>query len=252
MLKKERQLHILELLDEHRFLTNKELAHKLNVSEMTIRRDIDELSKYKKLIRVYGGVEKLKSKGKELSTKEKIDQHIEEKKQIGKIMNSLIQEDTTIYLGAGTTIYYALPELKKEKLFVITNSLICFQYLIAHTDYKVMLTGGYFNKTTEEFIGEVAEQSFANFNIHIAFIATNGIFNNNITTSSPQEGSIQKKVMENSLTKVLVADHSKFNVADTYTFEHLTNLDYVITDDKLMPQIEDHYAAYTKIIKEEF
>lgn len=82
---------------------------------MTVRRDIDELSKYKKLIRVYGGVEKLKSKGKELSTKEKIDQHIEEKKQIGKIMNSLIQEDTTIYLGAGTTIYYALPELKKRK-----------------------------------------------------------------------------------------------------------------------------------------
>lgn len=74
-------------------------------------------------------------------------------------MNSIIPDNSTIYVGAGTTILYALPFIQKKNLFVITNSLIAFNYLKNHTSYRILLTGGEFSPITEEFIGEVAERS---------------------------------------------------------------------------------------------
>ena len=79
MLKKERQNKILELLEEHSYLTIVEIADVLEVSEMTIRRDVTELSKKNKLKKLYGGAEKLDSQIKELSTQEKI--HAKKKKK---------------------------------------------------------------------------------------------------------------------------------------------------------------------------
>ncbi|MFY9902976.1 MAG: DeoR family transcriptional regulator, partial [Trichococcus sp.] len=107
MLKKERQNRILHLLDETSYLTIVEIATQLEVSEMTIRRDVTELAKENKLKKLYGGAEKLSSEKKELSTQEKIYANIDEKKYIGKVMNEIIKDNSTIFVGAGTTILYA-------------------------------------------------------------------------------------------------------------------------------------------------
>ncbi len=80
--------------------------------------------------------------------KEKIDTNVAEKKYIGQVMNSMIPDNSTIYVGAGTTILYALPFIQKKNLFVITNSLIAFNYLKNHTSYRILLTGGEFSPIT--------------------------------------------------------------------------------------------------------
>lgn len=250
MLKQERHEKILLLLDQNEYLTVTEISKLLNVSGMTIRRDISEMAEYNKLVRVYGGAQKLNIKEKEYSTSEKIDKHVEAKKYIGKVMNSLISNNSTIYLGAGTTIYYAVAEIKKENLKIVTNSLIAFNYLIENTEYEVILTGGEYNKITEEFIGEFAERTFENLNIDIAFAATNGIYHDNITTSNPQEGSIQRKAFEQSKVKVIVADSSKLNVSDVYTFYKLSDADIMITDNHIPQQVKDYYSEFINIIKE--
>jgi DeoR family lactose phosphotransferase system repressor len=186
-----------------------------------------------------------------LSTQEKIDTNVPEKKFIGKVMNSIISDNDTIYIGAGTTMLHALPEIKKANLFVITNSLLAFSYLIYNTDYRVLLTGGEFSRTTEEFYGEIAEKSFDNLNIDIAFAATNGVFDNNVTTANSIEGSIQRVAFAHSRKKCVVADSSKFNRSDVYTFYSLSEVDYLVTDNKLPDTQFDYYSSYTKIIKEE-
>lgn len=58
MLKKERQEQIITLLEKDFYLTNSEIANKLGVSEMTIRRDVTELAKKNKVKKLYGGVER--------------------------------------------------------------------------------------------------------------------------------------------------------------------------------------------------
>ncbi|MFQ7236233.1 MAG: DeoR/GlpR family DNA-binding transcription regulator, partial [Enterococcus hulanensis] len=133
MLKKERQERILDLLHKNDYLSIPEISSNLGVSDMTIRRDINELAEQSLLVKIYGGAQKLEKIEQELSTQEKIDTNVPEKKFIGKVMNSIISDNDTIYIGAGTTMLHALPEIKKANLFVITNSLLAFNYLIYNT-----------------------------------------------------------------------------------------------------------------------
>ena len=85
MLKIERQKEILRYLDKEYTFSVSEMAKYLNVSDMTIRRDVNELADQNKLIRLYGGAQKLDIREKELTTEEKINLHIENKEYIGKI-----------------------------------------------------------------------------------------------------------------------------------------------------------------------
>lgn len=248
MLKSERHQYIIDLLTQNNYATVSEISELLNVSKMTIRRDVSELSKENKVIRLFGGVQLVDTKEKEFSTQEKITLHIDRKKHIGTVMNDLIEDNSTIYVGAGTTIFYALSELTKKNLFIITNSLIAFNYLIEHTEHQVILSGGQLNKNTEEFIGEIAERIFENLNIDIGFSATNGIYQDNITTSSILEGNIQRKAFEHCKVKVVVSDSSKFNVTDRFTFCHLSEIDYVITDNEITPQVKEYYSKFVEIL----
>ncbi|MBV7389135.1 MULTISPECIES: DeoR/GlpR family DNA-binding transcription regulator [Enterococcus] len=251
MLKQERQEKLLDLIQKHTYLSIVEIASRLDVSEMTIRRDITELAKQKKLTKLYGGAQKLDILDKELSTDEKIQTNVAQKKYIGKIINSLIPDHSIIFVGAGTTIYYALPEIQRKDLFVITNSLIAFTYLKENTNYRILLTGGEFSHTTEEFIGEVAVRSFDNLNIDLAFAATNGIFDNNVTTAQFDEGNVQNAAFKKAKTTCIVADSSKLGVSDIYTFTRLSDHDYLITDDGISDELVAHYSDYTKVLKEE-
>lgn len=80
MLKQERQERIIDLIQQHTYLSITDIASRLDVSEMTIRRDVTELAKQKKLIKLYGGAQKLDVLDKELTTGEKISTNVEQKK----------------------------------------------------------------------------------------------------------------------------------------------------------------------------
>ncbi|MDR0921086.1 MAG: DeoR/GlpR family DNA-binding transcription regulator [Lactobacillales bacterium] len=247
MLKTERQERIVSLINEQEFLNVNQIAELLNVTPMTIRRDVNELAEKNKLIRVYGGAQKISLKDREYSTQEKMCWNEENKQYIGNVMNQLIKEGDTIYLGAGTTILHALKNITKKELLIVTNSLIAFQYVQENTDYKVILTGGEYAEVTEEFTGEITEKAFTPLNIDIAFAATNGIYGNNITTSSSNQGRVQREAFAHSKVKAIVADHSKFNVSDVYTFYHLTDIDYVVTDNGISETLLNQYESFVKI-----
>ncbi|MDU4956232.1 MAG: DeoR family transcriptional regulator, partial [Enterococcus faecium] len=102
----------------------------------------------------------------------------------------------------------------------------------------------------EEFIGEVAERSFESLNVDISFAATNGIFDNNVTTAQFIEGNIQNAALNAAKIKCIVADYSKLNKSDVYTFRKLTDFDYLITDNHLSKQDFHHYSKYLTILKE--
>lgn len=251
MLKKERHNIIIELLEEEKFLLVKDIASKLNVSGMTIRRDINELANQDKVIKLYGGVQ-IKENEDNFRVRtmyEKMKSNIEEKKKMGIIMNNLISDNSTIYLGAGTSMLFGAKELNKKNVTIVTNSILSFNYLQENTEYKLVLVGGNYNHLIGEFDGDDAEVFLNNINIDIAFAGTNGIYHNNVTTSNTSGGKIIRKAFENSKVKVIVADNTKFNKSDIYTFYKLKDIDIVITDDGIDKQIKDYYNQFTKVIE---
>ena len=80
---------------------------------------------------------------------------------------------------------------------------------------------------------------------------TNGIFNNNVTTSNALESNIQRAAFKNAKQKVVVADSTKFNISDVYTFYKLSDLNYVITDDQLDEDTLKYFNTFGNILNKE-
>ena len=229
MLKEERIDFILTRLKNNDFIKIKDIANQLDVSTMTIRRDLDELEKDNLILKVHGGARLVSTVNSVKTTTEKIQLEILKKEYIGKVLNSYITENSIIFLPAGTTIYY----------------------LSQNTNYSINLVAGEYIKTTNEFVGSYAESFFKNINIDLAFASTNGIFNDAATTSSNKKVELQREVFKHSRKKYLVADSTKFNKCDMYTSCTLSELDGVITDNEISNELKKYYSKFAKIITKE-
>lgn len=130
MNKYDRLDEITDLVNRKGSIRIAEIVEELNVSDMTIRRDLAELDEQGILTKIHGGARSNSAfQYKEMSHKEKHTQYIEEKKQIAKKAATLIEEGNTVFLGPGTTVELLAEEIHNKNLSVITNCLPVFNIL---------------------------------------------------------------------------------------------------------------------------
>lgn len=249
MLKKERLVKICQVVNSKGIVTINELMEEFDISDMTARRDLDELEKSGKLLRVHGGAQSLSfSMDHELSHIEKSSVQIKEKKKIVHKAMSLIQEGETIFLGPGTTIQLLAESLIGRNIRVVTNSHAVFNILSNDSITDVILTGGEYRTNTNTFVGPITNLMLKKMQYNKAFISCNGIYNSSITTYSLEEGESQQIALDNSKEKYLLADNKKFNRTDFYIYYDVSNFDSVITDNEIDSDILEHYQQYTQIV----
>lgn len=248
MIKEERFKVILEKLEEQGFVKVSCLNDLLNVSEMTIRRDLVELEKNGSLVRVHGGARKLSDKkGHELSHYQKQQINIDEKIIIAKKIAACIEEDDIIFLGAGTTIELVPNYLKQNQLKIITNSLPIFNKLLYDERYETILIGGTYRSLTGAFFGSITNSTMEKIRTNKAFIGVNAINGNIITNYSEEEGRTQKIILDNAFDKYIIADSSKLNSFDFYHFYNLEEATGLITDSDITEEDIRKYQEITKI-----
>ena len=220
----------------------------LDVTEMTIRRDLKELEEKGLLKRIHGGAKKIKSISQvEYSNAEKKEKNISQKRYISKQISDMLNEDDTVFFGAGTTIEFVAEYIGEKRLKVFTNSLYLFNELINIKTIDLRLVGGSFRNITGAFVGPMAVESIKNLRFKKSFIGVNGINDNNAFTYSEDEGYLQKLVLDNSVEKYIVADYSKIGVEDFYSFYNIDEVS-IITDDKISSQDLKSLKKYTKVI----
>lgn len=257
MLKTERQQSILAMCDRYGAITVKFIQEVLNVSDMTIRRDLEELSKKKKLQRVHGGAQKIdyperspSIEGNELSHTEKKKLHTKEKTHIARNAAAYITEaDDTIFLGSGTTIELMTQYIKQSSLRIVTNSLPVFNLLSETKKFELYLIGGLYREKTGAFIGSIANEAVQKIGIKKAFVGVNGLKGSEVSNFSIEEGTLQKIVLDNAAEKCLVSDANKFDHSDFYNFYDLRKIDALFTDATLSAELKSYYQQYTKIIQ---
>ena len=147
MIKAERQDKVRQLLEEQGTVSVKEISDALGVSDMTIRRDLEELASLGEIERVHGGARSAQGRPHamlrhEYSHSEKRTKHAEEKLQIARRSVELIEEGSTIFLGTGTTVEQMASMLPAFRLRIVTNSLSVFNLLEAREDCDLCLVGG--------------------------------------------------------------------------------------------------------------
>lgn len=251
MIKEKRHETILELLSQHDVMKVSDLVEELNVTDMTIRRDLQELEDQNLLIRVHGGARKLENGSLpflELSHREKRDINPEAKKEIAKLIAKNIHDHETVFLGSGSTIELVYDYLDLNYAKIITNSIYVFDQFKYDDRFELILTGGIYRSKTGSFTGTIANDFMETINVEKAFIGVNAINDNKVFNANEDEGVIQRIVLNNARKKYLVADSLKFNSLDFYQFYNLENADYLVTDKKLSPELKEKYSEWIQIL----
>ena len=253
MIKAERQDHVRQLLAAQGTASVREISDSLGVSEMTVRRDLEELSRTGDLVRVHGGAKAAEpQKGplidREYSHSEKRAKHASEKRQVAQRAASLVHPGSTVFLGTGTTIELMVPLLPACRLRIITNSLSVFNLLEDRDDYELCLVGGMYRRRTAAFVGPMAEEAISTLGIDQAFIGANGVLDGAVSTSNMEEGKFQQLVLDKACKRYLVADSSKLGRRDFYSFYKLSDLDGLVGEPQAPADARAAVEEYTKVI----
>ena len=212
MLGEERRQFILNLINKTGSIKAIDIAKMLEVSELTIRRDLDKLAKNELLKRTHGGAINILSVGHEMKFDVQKEKYIDEKKRIALAASSLIEEGDVILIEAGTTGYQtALNITNRAKLTIITNSCdIAVLLGKTNPDYKIVLSGGILNTDTRALVGPIADFAFKTTFVDKAFIGISGIdLEKGITAADPIEAQTKKNIIACAKQVIALADHSK-------------------------------------------
>lgn len=251
MLKSERLKTILQVVKTQKFVTVDELARALKVSDMTIRRDLNELHKANKILRIHGGAQLLSDQIRtEKSYQQKREIHSKEKYEVAKRACNLIHENDSIYVGPGTTLELLVANLKVKHLRIVTNSLPVFEAAKDNmNDYDLIMVGGSYRRISGAFVGALANNELKTMSFSVGFVGVNGINDTSLTTANLEEGQTEGIGLDRSQIKFIVADYTKLDHSDFHQFYDLRNVDGLITNHGIEPELEKHYSQFTTIYK---
>ncbi|ABR73504.1 DeoR/GlpR transcriptional regulator [Actinobacillus succinogenes] len=225
----------LELIRKHGVISISALMEKLNVSHMTIRRDIQKLESEGKVISVSGGVQLLERLTVELPHDDKSRLSHEQKEKIGKAAANLIPENCVVYLDAGTTtLEIAKYITEREDLLLVTNDFVIANYLMVNGKCRLIHIGGTVNKANRSSVGELAAQALRQLSIDLAFISTSSWNLAGLTTPDEDKISVKRAIIQASRRKVLVSDSSKYGKVATFSLFPLTTFNRIICDKGLV------------------
>jgi DeoR/GlpR family transcriptional regulator of sugar metabolism len=240
-----RREQILEELRGQRSVRVSELAPRLGVSEMTIRRDLELLADAGLADKVHGGAKlRRPSNNDEPGFEIKVSRNQAEKEAIAAAAVSLIQPATAIGIGAGTTTWrlaHLLGDL--ASLVVVTNSVRIADVLERHgrSDWTVILTGGV-RTPSDALVGPVAEQSLRTLNLDAVFLGTHGVSARaGFMSPNLAESETNRVFIEAAGRLVVLADHTKWNVSGLSSFARLDEPSAVISDTRLSAEAQDSF-----------
>lgn len=232
----ERRRKILHLLNENGQVFVQELSEEFNVSEVTIRKDLDLFESKKLLIRSRGGAMKYEnSVGTDHQITDKNKIYYAEKVSIGKIAATLVRDGDTIIIDSGTTTLEVAKNLNKEyNINVITNAINIVNQLIQFNNVNIIVPGGSIRKNSHSLIGPLAEKSLANFYVDKVFIGVDGFdITQGAFTPNIEEASLNQHMIEIAKEVILVTDSSKFSRKSLAFICPPSKIDIIVTDDKI-------------------
>lgn len=250
LFQEERKEKIISILQSQNRIKVLELVEILEVSEATIRRDLQELEESGFLKRTHGGAILNPSSNIEPSFNEKEITFLDEKKYISKLASDFISEGDIIIIDSGTTTIQMIPFICNKKITAITNSIAIAFALGSYENINLIVIGGQHRAVTKAVVGSFSKEMLSKLHANKAFIGTNSLdLNLGATTPNIEEASTKNQMINSSDEVFLLCDNSKFNKISFVKFADIREIDYLITDFKTPESILTKYKnAGIKII----
>ncbi len=234
MLAIERRNAILEKLQVERRVVVSELSQLYNVSEETIRRDLEKLENDGYVIKSYGGAVLNENTNVDLPFNVRKNRNVLGKQKIAAIVSEMVHDGENIMLDASSTAVAIAKALKNKKdLTVITNSLEIALELIDVSGCNVISTGGLATGSSFALVGSVTDKTIRSYYVDKAIISSKGIdLYAGITDSDERHANNKASMLQMAKKKVLAVDSSKFGKIAFAKIGDLKDVAAIVTDKK--------------------
>ena len=211
MLAMDRRAVILDRIQKKTSVRVTELAEEFQVTEETIRRDLEKLESEGYVTRTYGGAVLAQNNASDLSIHVRETQNLEGKRRIARKVADMIGDNETLMLDSSTTSMFVARNIRK-KVTIITNSVRIPQEVAALENIEIIVgTGGTLRPSIMSLIGTAAETALDRYYVNKAIIGCKA-FDLGQGTFEPheREAFVKKKMRQNAEKVIVVADHTKF------------------------------------------
>ncbi len=241
MLKEERHDFIIKQINIHNKVVSSELSDQLKVSEDTIRRDLNDLAKDGRVLKVFGGA---LSKGFHYPFQQPEVYAKERKKEIAKKALSLIK-DGMIVLAGGGTVMIELAKLIPENLkgtFFTVSPLVALE-VSQRSTVDVILLGGHVSRNSYICTGASVVNQLCEMHADLCFIGTNGLSTTlGVTDYDWDVVQVKKAMIKSSRKTALLTISEKLDVDQKLQVSRLQAIDYLITELKPSDDKLKHYS----------
>ncbi len=233
LLPSERQQRILELVREQVAVRVSSLSELLNVSEMTIRRDLDLLEQQGLLERTHGGAVCRQDRiFEERLYQSRLLAHPEERLRIAQKAASLIEPNDTVFIGAGTATAQILRYLDPTvQIRIYTNNLGVLSEM-QESAAKIVFTGGTYESASFSLVGPIAVDMIQQVYATKTFLAVDGLsLKAGLTTVTLEDAMISRTMIRHTQGQIIVlAEYDKFGCVAEMVIAPVERTDIVIVD----------------------
>lgn len=248
---------ILTALQKSGSVSVEALSNDLQVSHVTVRRDLDSLESQGLLRRKHGGAVSIEPLFYEpfrndRSFQAQVEKLADEKRRIGRAAAGLIKKGDIIALTPGTTTTEVVRGLPlNHDITVVTSTVNVAMELSKRKDLDVYVTGGHLHGDWFSLVGPAAAQSLSRVMIHVLFVGADGIdAKSGVSCYDPEEAQLNAAMVKHARKKVAVVDHSKFGIVAGWRICSTDEIDVLVTDsastDEMIAPFE---AAHIEVIR---
>lgn len=231
----ERRSEIVRHLQQNQRASTRSLSRLFDVSEVTIRHDLNALQQQGWLLRIHGGAEIKGRLQVEQPFSVRRQQHPAEKAHIARAAATLVQPGDTIMLDGSTTAYQLALHLKAlTGLRVVTNNLQVVSVLSSCPEIELVLLGGIVRGETDSIVGPPAEDMLRQLHAGKGFFGAAGlVLERGLTDPDMREVQVKRAMIKAVDQVYILLDASKFGRQSFLTFATLAEVHRIITDDKV-------------------
>jgi DeoR family ulaG and ulaABCDEF operon transcriptional repressor len=234
----ERELAILELLEQRGFIAFRELEKRMDASPATLRRDLGRMAEDGRISRVRGGIKtSAERKGSNSNPMhlsgvpfhENVGRHRKEKEAIGRAAAALCAPESAVMIDGGSTTLQMCRHLEKLNLQVLTNSLHIVSALLAQAGTRVLVPGGSVFREQNIILTAAGDDTMPRFHAPKLFMGAAAVGLQGVMQADVVLVAAERRLIERAEELILLVDSSKFQGSGNVVC-NLSEIDIVVTD----------------------